>query len=173
MVPPGAFARKAQTPAWMIPFLTGVRPDPGNQDDVAPAPTDRTVIVTFDLVPQSIAAQVAREDRTADTVRVMKESAKGRITTGSAGVSLSASERRALDLQDGSGHHGVVFGVAVVVSAPDEDSVDAACVRVAAAASDSGIKQVEWLDDFHGRGLFTLGMPFGRGPYRTRGTRAK
>ncbi|WP_216917660.1 SCO6880 family protein [Nocardia noduli] len=156
-------------PLWLAPLLTGVEADPGD-DDTAPMPTIRTVSVRMDFVPAPRARAAARGDFTADEARKIKERQKGKIDDGSSDVLLSASDRRRHDLTPGSGHHGVIYSLAVAVTGRDEEDLERACLRVSEAASDSAIGEIDWATDDHDITLFAT-LPLGRGLAATSYTR--
>ncbi|MGW5383901.1 SCO6880 family protein [Nocardia sp. NPDC003963] len=156
-------------PLWLAPLLTGVDADPGD-DETAPMPTIRTVSVRLDFVPAARARTAARGDFTADEARKVKEARKGKIDDGSSDVLLSASDRRRQDLMPGSGHHGVIYSLAVAVTGRDEEDLERACLRVTEAANDSAISEIEWATDDHDVRLFAT-LPLGRGLATTSYTR--
>ncbi|MGN2638494.1 SCO6880 family protein [Nocardia takedensis] len=156
-------------PLWLAPLLTGVDADPGD-DDTAPMPTIRTVSVRLDFVPAARARAAARGDFTADEARKLKERQKGKIDDGSSDVLLSASDRRRSDLTPGSGHHGVIYSLAVAVTGRDEEDLERACLRVGEAAGESAISDIDWATDDHDIALFAT-LPLGRGLAATSYTR--
>lgn len=170
VVPSRAYTPTAHDPMFLADLLTGVRPDPGTDVD-PPAPTVRTVSVFFDLVDRAVAAPVARKDLTRDMARQIAAAEKGQITLGEERVLAKASQRRALDLEPGSGHHGIIFTIAVAVTAEDEDAVRRACARTVAAAGRTGLSEIEWQTDFHDQAQFNLIPGLGRSNARTRWTK--
>jgi hypothetical protein len=135
-----------------------------------PIPTIRTVSVRLDFVPAARARTAARGDFTADEARKVKEARKGKIDDGSSDVLLSASDRRRQDLMPGSGHHGVIYSLAVAVTGRDEEDLERACLRVTEAANDSAISEIEWATDDHDVRVFAT-LPLGRGLAATSYTR--
>ncbi|MCX4097700.1 SCO6880 family protein [Nocardia sp. alder85J] len=154
---------------WLSPLLTGVDADPGD-DETAPMPTIRTVSVRLDFVPAHRARAAARGDFTSDQARAAKDRRKGRIDDGSVGTLLSASDRRRQDLTPGSGHHGVIYTLAVAVTGRDAEDLDRACLRVTEAATESAIGDIDWATDDHDVALIAT-VPLGRGLAPTRYTR--
>ncbi|MFD4406644.1 SCO6880 family protein [Nocardia sp. NPDC058499] len=168
-IPPRAIEPAPLGTLWLAPLLTGVEADPGD-DDTAPMPTIRTVSVRMDFVPAARARAAARGDFTADEARKVKEQRKGKIDDGSSDVLLSASDRRRHDLRPGSGHHGVIYSLAVAVTGRDKEDLERACLRVTEAANDSAISEIEWATDDHDVSLFAT-LPLGRGLAPTSYTR--
>ncbi|MFD4366976.1 hypothetical protein [Rhodococcus sp. NPDC058521] len=156
-------------PLWLAPLLTGVEPDIGD-DEIAPAPTIRTVMVRMDFVEASKARSAAKKDATQDQAKQIYEQRKGMVTDGSSEVAISESARRREDLKAGSGHHGVIYSAAVSVTGRDEDDALRACTRVEQAAGECGIDEIEWQDHRHDVGMF-LTLPLGRGLAGTKFTR--
>ncbi|WP_435043549.1 SCO6880 family protein [Rhodococcus aetherivorans] len=173
LIRPGSIEPIPLHAEWLSPLLTGVDPDPGDPIEGIPAqPTIRTVKVRMDFVDAVKARQVARKDATEDAARQYKERKKGQVTDGASEVMASASLRRREDLKPGSGHHGVIWSMAVSVTAPDEDAVMRACARLEQAADQAAIKEFTWFDDSHDVAQF-LTLPLGRGLAATKYTRAK
>lgn len=169
LVRAGSIEPKPLDPQWHSPLLTGVAPDRG--DDETPAsPTIRTVAVRMDFVESAHARAAAKRDSTQDRARQIKEERRGQITDGTSDILASASSRRRADLMPGTGHHGVIWSMAISVTGRDEDDVLRACARVEAASDQSAIGQVDWLDDEHDVGMF-LTVPLGRGLAATKFTR--
>lgn len=173
LIRPGSIEPIPLHAEWLSPLLTGVDPDPGDPVDGVPAqPTIRTVKVRMDFVDAVKARQAARKDATEDAARQYKERKKGQVTDGASEVMASASMRRREDLKPGSGHHGVIWSMAVAVTAPDEDAVLRACARLEQAADQAAIKEFTWYDDSHDVAQF-LTVPLGRGLAATKFTRIK
>ncbi|MBF6331464.1 hypothetical protein [Nocardia transvalensis] len=156
-------------PLWLAPLLTGVEADPGDED-TAPMPTIRTLSVRIDFVPAHRARAAARGDFTADQARRSKEHKQGKLDDGSTEVLATASERRRHDLMPGSGHHGAVYTASIAVTGRDPDDLDRACLRVAEAANDSAITEIDWADSDHDVAVFTT-LPLARGLAATPDTR--
>ncbi|MDP1293840.1 hypothetical protein Q6296_28910, partial [Klebsiella variicola] len=79
------------------------------------------------------------------------------------------SAHRRSDLKPGSGHHGMIYSLAVSVTGRGEDDALRACTRVEQAAADCGIGEIEWQDNRHDvASLLTL--PLGRGLAATKWT---
>ncbi|WP_182262030.1 hypothetical protein [Rhodococcus sp. UFZ-B548] len=170
-IPPRAIEPVELGPLWLADLLTGVEPDPGD-DEIAAAPTIRTVMVRMDFVEAAHARNAAVKDVTSDRARQIGEGRKGKITDGSSEVAASESAHRRGDLKPGSGHHGMIYSFAVSVTGRGEDDALRACTRVEQAAADCGIGEIEWQDHRHDvASLLTL--PLGRGLAATKWTRAK
>ncbi|MFC9553655.1 hypothetical protein ACFTWF_22640 [Rhodococcus sp. NPDC056960] len=158
-------------PLWLAPLLTGVAPDPGD-DEIPAAPTIRTVMVRMDFVEASKAREAAKVDATQDRAKQIDEERKGKTTDGTSEVMASASARRREDLKPGTGHHGVIYSMALSVTGRDEDDALRACMRVEQAADECGISEIEWQNQRHDVAMF-LTLPLGRGLAATKHTRAK
>lgn len=170
-IPPRVIEPVELGPLWLAPLLTGVEPDPGD-DEIAAAPTIRTVMVRMDFVEAGPARAAALKDVTQDRARQIGEGRKGKVTDGSSEVAASESAHRRGDLKPGSGHHGMIYSFAVSVTGRGEDDALRACTRVEQAAADCGIGEIEWQDNRHDvASLLTL--PLGRGLAATKWTRAK
>ncbi|MEV6276659.1 hypothetical protein [Nocardia sp. NPDC051832] len=156
-------------PLWLVPVLTGVEADPGD-DDTAPMPTIRTLSVRIDFVPAHIARAAARGDFTADQARRTKDAQKGKLDDGSTEVLASASDRRRADLVPGSGHHGAIYSATLAVTGRYPDDVERACLRVTEAANEAAIAEIDWAVGDHDVALFAT-LPLGRGLAATRYTR--
>ncbi|MDJ0396174.1 hypothetical protein QMK17_22915 [Rhodococcus sp. G-MC3] len=169
IIPPASIEPVELGPLWLAPLLTGVAPDPGD-DETPPSPTIRTVSVRMDFVPDAVAREAAKQDFTQDQASQETERRKGRIGDGSADVMATASGRRRGDLMPGSGHHGVIYSMAIAVTGRGEDDLDRACMRVSEACDESAIKTIAWQDDDHDVALFTT-LPFARGLAATRYTK--
>lgn len=169
MMPPASIEPVELGPLWLAPLLTGVAPDPGD-DETPPSPTIRTVSVRMDFVPDTVAREAAKQDFTQDQASQETERRKGRIGDGSAEVMATASGRRRGDLMPGSGHHGVIYSMAIAVTGRGEDDLDRACMRVSEACDESAIKTITWQEDDHDVALFTT-LPFARGLAATRYTK--
>ncbi|ATL67379.1 hypothetical protein [Nocardia terpenica] len=148
-------------PLWLAPLLTGVEADPGDED-TAPMPTIRTLSVRIDFVPAHRARAAARGDFTADQARRSKEYQRGKLDDGSTEVLATASDRRRHDLMPGSGHHGAIYTASIAVTGRDTDDLDRACLRVAEAANESAITEIDWAHGDHDVAVFTT-LPLGRG----------
>ncbi|MYR08988.1 hypothetical protein GTV32_22915 [Gordonia sp. SID5947] len=170
-VPPGKVAPVPLGPAWLAPMLTGVEPDEGDPTEgVPPSPTIRTLAVRMDFVPADRARQVAKKHRTSDAAAALEAEQRGRISDGTSEVMADASARRAQDLKEGSGYHGVIWSMSVSVTGRDPDDCDRACARVAAAADESAITELRWRKGDHDIAMFWT-LPMGRGLATTRYTR--
>lgn len=170
-IPPRAIEPVELGPLWLADLLTGVEPDPGD-DEIAAAPTIRTVMVRMDFVEAAHARTAAVKDVTSDRAQQIREGRKGKVTDGSSEVASSESAHRRSDLKPGSGHHGMIYSLAVSVTGRGEDDALRACTRVEQAAADCGIGEIEWQDNRHDvASLLTL--PLGRGLAATKWTRAK
>jgi hypothetical protein len=169
VIPPSSIEPVPLGPLWLAPLLTGVSPDPGD-DDTPPSPTIRTISVRMDFVPDSRAREAAKQDFTQDQAAQESQRRKGRIGDGSSDVMATASGRRRNDLMPGSGHHGVIYSMAIAVTGRDDDDLDRACIRVEEAADESAIKNILWQDDDHDVALFTT-LPLARGLAVTRYTK--
>lgn len=171
VVPPGKIAPVPLGPAWMAPLLTGVEPDEGDPSEgVPPSPTIRTISVRLDFVPADRARQVAKKHRTSDAAAALEADQRGRIGDGTSEVMADASARRAMDLREGSGYHGVIWSMSIAVTGRDGDDCDRACARVASAADESAITELRWREGDHDIALFWT-LPLGRGLASTRYTR--
>lgn len=170
-VPPGKVAPVPLGPAWLAPLLTGVEPDEGDPSDgTPPSPTIRTIAVRMDFVPADRARSVAKKHRTSDAAAALEDEHRGRIGDGTAEVMADASARRAEDLKEGSGYHGVIWSMSLSVTGRDPDDCDRACARVAAAADESAITELRWRTGDHDIAMFWT-LPLGRGLASTRYTR--
>lgn len=156
-------------PLWLSMLLTGVEPDAGD-DEIPAAPTIRTVVARMDFVEASRARSATRKDVTQDEARQISEQRKGKTSDGSAEVQVGESARRRADLVPGSGHHGMIYTLAVSVTGRDEDDALRACTRVAQAADDCGIGEIAWQNDRHDVAAF-MTLPLGRGLAATQWTR--
>ncbi|UPW12036.1 hypothetical protein M1C59_25520 (plasmid) [Gordonia terrae] len=171
VVPPGKVAPVPLGPAWLAPLLTGVEPDEGDPSEgVPPSPTIRTISVRLDFVPADRARTVAKKHRTSDAAAAIEAEQRGRIGDGTSEVMADASARRAADLKEGSGYHGVIWSMSMAVTGRDSDDCDRACARVAAAADESAITELRWRDGDHDIAMFWT-LPLGRGLASTRYTR--
>lgn len=160
-VPPGGISPVELGATWLDELLVGVGPDEGD-DETPPSPTIRTISVRADLIPDHKARTAAREDRTDDTAALTREQRKGKIGDGTTAVLEASSARRQEDLMPGSGHHGVVYSMAIAVTAPGEDAIVRACDRVLEAANASSITELEWAERRHDVAMFST-LPLGRG----------
>ena len=97
---------------WLSPLLTGL-------DE----PIVRTLAVHIQFIPGREAKVTARKDATADQADLIGQEKKGRIVDDETELALSAANRRANDLRDGSGHHGANWVAYLQVSTPDEDGL--------------------------------------------------
>lgn len=171
VVPPGKVAPVPLGPAWLAPLLTGVEPDEGDPGEgVPPCPTIRTISVRMDFVPADRARQVTRKHQTSDYAQAIESERRGKISDGTSEVMASASARRALDLREGSGYHGVIWSMSLSVTGHDGDDCDRACARVTAAADESAITELRWREGDHDIAQFWT-LPLGRGLASTRYTR--
>lgn len=157
------------TALWLSPLLTGVAPDPGD-DDTPPSPTIRTISVRMDFVDAAAARGSAISDSTGDLSAQKRELDRGQITDGTSSTMATSSLRRRADLVPGSGHHGVIYAMSLSVTAPTEDDVLRASVRIERAAEEAAIKQLIWCTDRHDAALFET-LPLGRGIAATQWTR--
>ncbi|MEW2019189.1 hypothetical protein [Rhodococcus sp. NPDC076796] len=158
-------------PLWLATLLTGVEPDTGD-DEIPAAPTIRTVTARMDFVEASKARAATKKDVTQDKARQITEERKGKITDGASEVAISESSRRREDLKPGTGHHGMIYTLAVSVTGHDEDDALRACTRVEQAADDCGIGEIEWQDNRHDVAAFVT-LPLGRGLAATKWTRSR
>ncbi|OZF01246.1 SCO6880 family protein [Rhodococcoides fascians] len=169
IMPPASIEPVELGPLWLAPLLTGVSPDPGD-DETAPSPTIRTISVRMDFVRDKIARESASHDFTQDEAAQETQRRKGKIGDGSSEVMATASGRRRQDLKPGSGHHGVIYSMAIAVTGRDEDDLERACMRVSESADESAIKTIDWQSDDHDVALFAT-LPLGRGLAVTRYTK--
>lgn len=169
IIPPASIEPVELGPLWLAPLLTGVSPDPGD-DDTAPSPTIRTISVRMDFVRDKDARESASRDFTQDQAAQETQRRKGKIGDGSSEVMATASGRRRIDLMPGSGHHGVIYSMAIAVTGRDEDDLERACMRVTESADESAIKTIDWQTDNHDTALFAT-LPLGRGLAVTRHTK--
>ncbi|MFZ2175806.1 MAG: hypothetical protein WAW17_17570 [Rhodococcus sp. (in: high G+C Gram-positive bacteria)] len=170
-IPPRSIEPVELGPLWLAPLLTGVDPDPGD-DEIPAAPTIRTVMVRMDFVEASKAREAAKVDATQDKAKQIDEQRKGKTTDGTSEVMASASARRREDLKPGTQHHGLIYSMAVSVTGRDEDDALRACMRVSQAADDCGISEIEWQKNRHDVAMF-MTLPLGRGLAATKHTRVK
>ena len=171
VVPPRNIEPIELGPLWHAPLLTGVDPDPGD-DEISASPTIRTIAVRMDFVEAALARSAAKKDATSDRARQIEEERKGKTTDGTSEVLASASARRREDLKPGSGHHGVIYSMSLSVTGRDEDDVMRACMRVEQAADQSAISGIEWQDNRHDVAMFHT-LPLGRGLAASKFTRHK
>ncbi|RAL30946.1 hypothetical protein [Rhodococcus sp. AQ5-07] len=171
VIPPRAIEPRELGPLWLGPFLTGVEPDVGD-DEIAAAPTIRTVMVRMDFVEASQSREAAKKDVTRDEAKRIEESRKGKTTDGASDVAITESARRRQDLLPGSGHHGLIYSMAVSVTGRNEDDALRAGTRVEQAADNCGIGEIVWQDNRHDVAAF-LTLPLGRGLAATKWTRIK
>jgi hypothetical protein len=169
VMPPASIEPVELGPLWLAPLLTGVFPDPGD-DDTAPSPTVRTISVRMDFVRDAVARKSAADDFTQDQAAQETQRRKGKVGDGSSEVMATASGRRRQDLMPGSGHHGVIYSLAVAVTGRDEEDLERACMRVSESADESAIKTIDWQTDNHDVALFVT-LPLGRGLAVTRYTK--
>lgn len=171
VIPPSSIEPVELGPLWLATLLTGVEPDAGD-DEIPAAPTIRTVIARMDFVDAPKAREAAKKDVTQDEAKQIEEQRKGRTTDGTSEVEMGESGRRRVDLMPGSGHHGMIYTLAVSVTGRDEDDALRACTRVAQAADDSGIGEIEWQTGRHDVAAFVT-LPLGRGLAATKWTRVR
>ena len=139
---------------------------------IAAAPTIRTVMVRMDFVEASQSREAAKKDVTRDEAKRIEESRKGKTTDGASDVAITESARRRQDLLPGSGHHGLIYSMAVSVTGRNEDDALRAGTRVEQAADNCGIGEIVWQDNRHDVAAF-LTLPLGRGLAATKWTRIK
>ena len=112
------------------------------------------------------------EAGTRDEAKRIEESRKGKTTDGASDVAITESARRRQDLLPGSGHHGLIYSMAVSVTGRNEDDALRAGTRVEQAADNCGIGEIVWQDNRHDVAAF-LTLPLGRGLAATKWTRIK
>ena len=116
--------------------------------------------------------EAAKKDVTRDEAKRIEESRKGKTTDGASDVAITESARRRQDLLPGSGHHGLIYSMAVSVTGRNEDDALRAGTRVEQAADNCGIGEIVWQDNRHDVAAF-LTLPLGRGLAATKWTRIK
>ena len=105
-----------------------------------------------------------------DQADLIGQEKKGRIVDDETELALSAANRRANDLRDGSGHHGANWVAYLQVSTPDEDALAHVSGVIEEAADQAGITRLDWLDTVQSAAHATT-WPLGRGitpPTRSR-----
>jgi hypothetical protein len=140
-----------RTSLWLAPVLGRL-----------PVPVIRTVSLQVDVIPAPEARRAARVDVTADMAAIIDRQAGGGLTDEETAVAMEAARTRLADLSPGSGHHGAAWCGHVTVSARTREDLAMACLRVAEAASASGIEALRWLDTQQAAGLAST-MPVARG----------
>jgi len=158
-IPTSAMEVRELDGLWLSPLLTGL-------DE----PIVRTLAVHIQFIPGREAKVTARKDATADQADLIGQEKKGRIVDDETELALSAANRRANDLRDGSGHHGANWVAYLQVSTPDEDALAHVSGVIEEAADQAGITRLDWLDTMQSAAHATT-WPLGRGitpPTRSR-----
>ncbi|WP_410604752.1 SCO6880 family protein [Amycolatopsis sp. lyj-90] len=137
-VPPDSVAAVPLGPHWLAPLLVEVNPA-----------VIRTLSVRMEFVPARVARARAVRDVAVDGASRRSAAAKGQVGDGTDEMLLSASRRRLDDLTPGGGHHGVVWTMALSVTAADAGELARASTRVANAAANCAIGRLEWQDTWH------------------------
>ncbi len=151
MIPITAMEVRELDGLWWSPLLVGL------DDQII-----RTLSVHIQFVPAREAKITARKDATADQADIIGMERKGRIVDDGAELALSAANRRATDLKDGTGHHGANWVAFLQVSAGDVAALTHACGVVEEAADQAGITRLDWLDTRQSAAHSTT-WPLGRG----------
>ena len=158
-IPTSAMEVRELDGLWLSPLLTGL--------DEAIV---RTLAVHIQFIPGREAKVTARKDATQDQADLIGQEKKGRIVDDETELALSAANRRANDLRDGSGHHGANWVAYLQVSTPDEDGLAHVSGVIEEAADQAGIGRLDWLDTLQSAAHATT-WPLGRGitpPTRSR-----
>lgn len=104
----------------------------------------------------------ARRHRTRDYAKKRERAKKGMLSDGTDEVMLGASEQRAHDLMPGQGHHGASWAAYLSYTVEREDQLESVATHLEAAASNAGVRHIEWLD-FKQDLAFAAVLPLGRG----------
>ncbi|EMQ96820.1 hypothetical protein [Paeniglutamicibacter gangotriensis] len=104
----------------------------------------------------------ARRHRTRDYAKKRERAKKGTISDGTDEVMLGASEQRALDLMPGQGHHGASWAAYLSYTVESEDQLESVATHLEAAASNAGVRHIQWLDLKQDLALAVV-LPLGRG----------
>lgn len=161
-IPTSAMEVRELDGLWLSPLLVGM-------DE----PILRTLAVHIQFIPGAEAKTEARKDATSDQADIMGQERKGRIVDDEAALALSAANRRAADLSDGSGHHGAKWVAYLQVSVPDENLLPGVCGVIEEAADNAGVTRLDWLDTLQSSAHGTTWL-FARGlnpPKRSRTTK--
>ena len=151
LIPVSALEVRELDGMWLSPLLMGLA-----------EPIIRTLAVHVQFTPAREAKVTARRDATHDQAVIHGDEKKGRLVDGDAELALSAANRRAGDLQDGSGHHGAAWVAYLQVSAPTPQELQSACEVVTEAADQAGISRLDWLDTRQSAAQAST-WPLGRG----------
>ncbi|NKG21842.1 hypothetical protein [Paeniglutamicibacter terrestris] len=104
----------------------------------------------------------ARRHRTRDYAKKRERAKKHTISDGTDEVMLGASEQRASDLMPGQGHHGAMWAAYLGYTVEREDQLESVATHLEAAASNAGVRHIEWLDLKQDLALAVV-LPLGRG----------
>ncbi|MFF5794591.1 SCO6880 family protein [Paeniglutamicibacter sp. NPDC012692] len=104
----------------------------------------------------------ARRHRTRDHAKKRERAKKGMLSDGTDEVMLGASEQRAQDLMPGQGHHGAAWAAYLSYTVEREDQLESVATHLEAAASNAGVRHIEWLDRKQDLALAAV-LPLGRG----------
>lgn len=104
----------------------------------------------------------ARRHRTRDYAKKRERAKKGTISDGTDEVMLGASEQRARDLMPGQGHHGASWAAYLSYTVEREDQLESVATHLEAAASNAGVRHIQWLDLKQDLALAVV-LPLGRG----------
>lgn len=108
------------------------------------------------------ARATARRHRTRDYAKKRERAKKGTISDGTDEVMLGASEQRAQDLMPGQGHHGASWAAYLSYTVEREDQLESVATHLEAAASNAGVRHIQWLDLKQDLALAAV-LPLGRG----------
>lgn len=123
----------------------------------------RSVSFHMDLVPQSQAKALARQDVVRDAATKIARDAKGVIGDDENDAQLSAAQRRRRDLAAGSHNHGVSWIGYITVTAGTREELAQACRRlVDVCGTGLGIERLDWQDSYQAAASGTT-WPIGRG----------
>lgn len=136
-VTPGAVPTQPVHMRWTAPLLIGVQPA-----------VIRTISVLMSIIPPEKARSEAKKDVSEDRGRVLEAAKAGRVTDMTEEARVTSSQQRLLDLQSGSGHAGVRWGMYLAISAP-EGGIRRASKVIEDRAGDAGITALTWLDGAH------------------------
>jgi hypothetical protein len=150
-VPASAFSPEAIPVQALQSLISGIQPA-----------VVHSVSMVMELEDARSARSKARSHQAQDRAKKKQVAKSGVVTDGADEVLLNASSQRLLDLKPGSGHHGAAYALYISYAVENEEEILAVADVVEAAAADSGIEFIEWMDHRNDLAPITT-MPFTRG----------
>lgn len=123
----------------------------------------RSVSFHLHLVPAVEAKTATRQDLVRDGAEAMAKKERGQLELDGTQTHLTAAQRRAADLREGSGHHGASWVGYVTISHRSRDELARASRQLEDVCAGSlGIQPIVWLDSYQSAASGTT-WPIGRG----------